>query len=45
MGVGYYSPPELYTNCVVNIWETAVELNPMLGGIDLVCLDSSQIIM
>lgn len=42
--IGAYAPPEAFTNCIVTIAETAMEFNPEFG-IDMVAMDSSQIIM
>ena len=36
-----YRPPEQYTSCVTSIAETAMEFNPEVGGIDMMCMDST----
>lgn len=40
-----YRPPEQYTACTVSIAETAMEFNPEVGGIDMMCMDSTQLVM
>ena len=36
-----YAPPEIYTNCVVTVAETAIEFNEAMGGIGMMCMDST----